>query len=130
MSQKNQLSSPSTKNTKDSTLNRLVSDVKMSRVPRLCTNMKRKITNKSDTRLGKSKLQYYQKRLENYIIPKSNRLNWKVLNDLETALNKDKGKKRDFTDQCSHPQKDSYLIGLPTSLPNVCKILFLIPLGI
>jgi hypothetical protein len=53
-----------------------LSDLQPHRVNRLCLNFKRKPTNKSEGRLGQSKLQYYRNHGECYLIPKTNRLNW------------------------------------------------------
>ena len=56
----------------------------------------RKVSNNSEFRMLRQKMEYY-KNIGGYIrIPKTKRLDWNVVNEIDSALNPKKGKKRTF----------------------------------
>ena len=66
---------------------------KLIRTQRPCrNNIKAQITNNSDLRYKRPRLEFYKNHGDYILIPKSKRLNWNDVTKLETALTRNRGK--------------------------------------
>ena len=78
--------------------NTTLSDIKRHTAQDETLSFSRKKTNNSEMKLRK-RAEYYKNHGGFILVPKSKRLDWNIVNEIESALNPIKGKRRDFSNE-------------------------------
>lgn len=95
-------------------------DISPSRVTRPCLDKARKSMSNSEAKFKRARVEYYRNHGGFVLVPKSKRLDWEVVNQIEAALTTTKGKRREFSNDSGKMANEiDHLQDLQGQIPKV-----------
>lgn len=97
-----------------------LTDISPSKVTRACLDKSRKSISNSEAKFKRARVEYYKNHGGIVLVPKSKRLNWEVVNQIEAALNTTKGKRREFSNDSGKMANEiDHLQDIQSQIPKV-----------